>query len=205
MNLGFEIKTNAEDITVKRFTKETKITINVNEIKNRKLSIQTSIPFLDHMIETFAWWANINIRVEIKSENKLTHTIAEDIGITLGRAILEIYKSKLTLGVEGCGFARAVLDEAVADTIISIEGRANSFVDGANFENVDGMSGYDLIAFLEGFSQGCACTLRINYSGRDSHHCWEAVFRAFGLAIRRAFQRNDWRQGTIPGLKGTLE
>lgn len=205
MKLGFEIKTRAEEVEVKRITRETIVNVSVNTIKNKPLRVETAIPFLDHMVETFAWWTNLNIGVQFDSEIDLSHPIAEDVGITLGRAILELYKSKLSIGVEGFGFARGLIDEAFADAVISIEGRVHSFIDGPIFENVDGMSGYNLVAFLEGFSQGCKCTLRITYSGRDPHHCWEAVFRALGLVIRRALELNIWRKGAIPGIKGTLE
>ncbi|MFW6122402.1 MAG: hypothetical protein ACOC80_16095, partial [Petrotogales bacterium] len=98
-----------------------------------------------------------------------------------------------------------VIDEAFADAAISIEGRVNYFIDGPEFKNVDGASEYDLISFLEGFSQGCKCTLRVNYSGKDPHHSWEAAFRALGLAIRKTLEPNSWRKRTISGMKGTLE
>jgi imidazoleglycerol-phosphate dehydratase len=205
MRLGFDIKVNKNEIKLQRTTKETRVVISLNQIKNKKLNVNTTIPFLDHMIETLAWRANLNIGVQIISEIKLAHTISEDIGITLGRAILELYKSKIPDGIEGFGFAQGVIDEAFADAAISIEGRANYFIEGPSFENVDGTNGYNLTSFLEGFSQGCKCTLRINYSGRDPHHSWESAFRALGLAIRKALEPNSWRNGTISGTKGSLE
>lgn len=205
MKLGVEIKLMPNGVELQRITQETRVTISVNTIKGKQLNAETTIPFLDHMIETLAWQANLNIGVRLDSKIKSNHPIAEDIGITLGRAILELYKSKIPKGVEGFGFARGVMDEAFADAAISIEGRVDYFIDGPSFENVDGTSGYNLIAFLEGFTQGCKCTLRVNYSGRDPHHSWEATFRAVGLAIRKALEPNIWRKGTISGLKGTLE
>jgi imidazoleglycerol phosphate dehydratase HisB len=205
MKLGFTIKKSANEIKVQRNTKETKIIVNVNQIKEKKRSIETSNPFLNHMIETLAFRANLNIGIKIDSNTDLIHPIAEDTGITIGRSIFELYKSKITTGVEGCGFARGIIDEAFANVALSIEGRVNYFVNGPKFENVDGISGYDLLAFLEGFSQGCRCTLRIDYYGNDPHHTWEAIFRALGFAIRKAFESNSWRKDTISGLKGTLE
>lgn len=205
MKLGVTIKKNSNEITVQRNTKETEIVVNVNSIKGKKLLIETQNPFLNHMIETLAFRANLNIGIKINSYTDLTHPLSEDAGITIGRAIFELYKSKINAGVEGCGFAKGMIDEAFADVSLSIEGRVNYFIDGPKFENVDGLSGYDLIAFLEGFSQGCRCTLRIKYSGEDPHHTWEAVFRGLGFAIRKALDSNEWRKNTISGLKGTLE
>lgn len=205
MNLGIEISNDNGGTKVRRMTKETDITVRLNEIKEMELKNDTSLPFLDHMLDTLAWRACLNIGVEVVTEESLRHPIAEDVGITLGIAILELYKLKLPAGVEGFGFAKGAIDEACAGVTISIEGRANSFIDGPEFVEVEGISGYDLIAFLEGFSQGCTCTLQVEFKGRDPHHSWEAVFRGLGLALREALRPNDWRQGSIPGLKGTLE
>ena len=205
MKLGVDVERNSNEVKVVRNTKETKITVNVNTIRKKSLDVDTAIPFLDHMIETLAWRANLNIGVKIESKVNLEHTIAEDIGITLGNAILELFKIKLPEGIEGFGSAKGAIDEALADAIISFEGRVNDFIDGPEFQNVDGISGYSLVAFLEGFCQGCKCTLRVNYSGKDPHHSWEAVFRALGYALKNALCENKWRKGTISALKGTME
>jgi imidazoleglycerol-phosphate dehydratase len=204
MKLGFDIKRKTNEVKVIRTTKETKVSVSVNSIRKKSLDVDTTIPFLNHMIETLAYRANLNIELRIDSKVDLEHTIAEDVGITLGRAILELFKIKISEGIEGFGFANGVLDEAFADATISIEGRVNYFINGPEFENIDGISGYSLVAFLEGFCQGCRCTLRLDYSGKDSHHSWEAAFRALGYAIQNAFRGNMWRKGTVSALKGTL-
>ncbi len=205
MSLGIKSRKEKNETKIQRNTKETKVSVSLNQIQNKKLKAETTIPFLDHMIDTIAFRANLNIEVFVESSVKLRHPIAEDTGITIGKSILELYKSKLSEGVEGFGSAKGIIDEAYAEATISIEGRTNYFIEGPSFENVDGTSGYDLIAFLEGFAQGCRCTLRINYFGDDPHHTFEAVFRALGFAIRKALQKNPWRKNTISGLKGTLE
>lgn len=205
MKLGIDIKGNTDKMEVQRTTKETTIIVCINQIKNKKLVVNTLNPFLDHMIETLAWRANLNVGVQINSKTNYGHTITEDIGITFGLALLELYKSKIPNGVEGFGYAFGILDEACASAAISIEGRANHFIEGPSFENIDGTNGYNLTSFFEGFCQGCKCTLRINFSGKDPHHSWESVFRAFGLAIRKTLEPNIWRKDTISGLKGTLE
>lgn len=202
---GISIKPTQQGLTVQRKTNETQVLVELNRDENKKLDIDSGIPFLDHMIETLGWRSKFNIGLDINSEVELKHTIAEDIGITLGRAYLEYYKKQITEGLEGCGYAFGVLDEAFSKVILSIEGRSNSFVTGSVFENVDGISGYDLQAFLEGFSQGCRCTLRVEYNGENPHHCWEAAFRAFGEALSKVFTRNKWRKKSISGLKGTIE
>lgn len=205
MKFGIDVKRNTNEVKVTRTTRETKVSVNVNAIREKRLDVDTTIPFLNHMIETLAYRANLNIGLQIDSKVDLEHTISEDIGIALGRAILELFKIKISEGIEGFGSAKGVIDEAFADAIISIEGRVNHYINGPEFQNVDGISGYSLVAFLEGFCQGCKCTLRLDYYGKDPHHSWEAAFRALGYAIQNAFTQNMWRKGTISALKGTLD
>lgn len=205
MKLGIDVKRKANAVKVTRTTKETKITVRINTIRGKSLDVDTKNPFLDHMIETLAYRANLNIGLQIESKVNLEHTISEDSGITLGRALLKLFKTKVVEGIEGFGFGRGALDEAFADAMISIEGRVNYYINGPEFQNVDGISGYSLVAFLEGFCQGCKCTLRLDYSGKDPHHSWEAAFRALGYAIKNAYGKNEWRKGTISALKGTLD
>ena len=205
MKLGIDVKKGSNSVKVTRTTKETKIFVNVNSIRNQTLDVDTTFPFLDHMIETFGIRANLIIGVKIDSKVNLDHTIAEDIGITLGYAILELFKIKISEGIEGFGFGKGILDEATAEATISFEGRVNYFINGPNFQKIDGISGFNLIAFLEGFCQGCKCTLQLEYSGKDPHHTWEAEFRAEGYAIKNAFNENSWRIGTLSAIKGNME
>ena len=205
MNLGINVKGDANEVNLTRTTKETKISVVVNTLIEKSLDVETTIPFLNHMIETLAYTTNLNIGIQIDFKVKLEHTISEDVGIVIGRAIFELFKIKMSDGIEGFGYAKGVLDEAYANAIISIEGRANCFINGPEFQNVDGISNYSLVAFLEGFCQGCKCTLKLDYSGRDPHHSWEAAFRALGYAIKNIFEKNIWRKGAISAFKGTLD
>lgn len=173
--------------------------------------IETGLAFLDHMIETLAWRAGVNaeLRVKAKKQN-LAHMVAEDSGIALGRAFAELAAGKRAAGINGCGSAIAVMDEAMSTACISIEGRANCFVErncaGARAERVEDMASANIVAFIEGFAQGARCTLRVNIErGSDPHHAWEAGFRALGEALGEALEPNALRAGSIAGMKRTIE
>ena len=63
----------------------------------------------------------------------------------------------------------------------------------------------DLATFLEGFCQGANCTLHIDIEkGVNGHHIWEAVFRAFGIALGRAFYLDPARRGLSAGVAGAV-
>jgi len=162
------------------------------------------------MLETIWWRSGFNLSVNVQAARRLEHTITEDVGITFGRAVRALYEVESAEGMNGAGNGRAMLDEALADVSISIEGRAGCWFDrectGANAELVERMASCNLRAFFEGFSQGAGASVRVSLlKGEDPHHMWEAAFRAFGDALAAALSRNDWRAGGIAGVKGTLE
>ena len=81
-------------IEEKRITRESEVIVKIDRRKRREFKIDTGIQFLNHMIETIAWRACMNIDVSLKLKNyRLKHVIAEDTGIVLGRAL----KKRLTV------------------------------------------------------------------------------------------------------------
>jgi len=73
-------------------------------------------------------------------------------------------------------------------------------------EHVEDMLSADVQEFFSGFAQGARATLHVWLRrGEDPHHTWEAGYRAFGLALRRAMSPNPLRAGVTVGIKGTLD
>jgi imidazoleglycerol-phosphate dehydratase len=63
----------------------------------------------------------------------------------------------------------------------------------------------DLETFLEGFVQGARCTLHIDLKkGVNGHHIWEAIFRAFGIALGRAITLDEKRKDMTAGVAGNI-
>lgn len=211
-SLGVTIeRSTPEYVKVTRRTRETEVVAEISLTK-RDLSISTGIGFLDHMIEQLSWYACMSIGITVKclKNRKLTHTVAEDAGLTLGYAFKELYIKRMNIGLNSAGSAYAAIDEALALAVISIEGRSNAFInaecEGAIAENVEDLRSKDLIAFIEGLAQGMRTTIHIHIlQGKDPHHTWEATFRSLGWALREAFNVNEWRKGGIAGIKGTLD
>jgi imidazoleglycerol-phosphate dehydratase len=189
---------------MKRETREAEVNLEIDFEKRKEFQINTPLAFFNHMVETLAWNACMNIKLDFKAKTyPLAHVITEDCGLLLGKALLEQFKEK-----EGNGFAIRCIDEAQALAVISIEGRANSYFDfnnkDLNLKKVDDTLGADLKAFIDGLAQGLKATIQVKIlQGEDPHHLWEAVFRSLGIAIRQSFQKNNWRP--ICGVKGTLE
>ena len=170
--------------------------------------LNTTIPFLDHMIEHIAYRSNINIetRVELK-DFTLSHLVAEDLGTALGKAFKEYIDN--ADGAIGYGDAIGVIDEAKAQCAVSFESRAYidiDYHDNTIPEMTEGMMREDLETFLEGFVQGAMCTLHVDlFKGHNGHHIWEAIYRALGTALGRAADVSEARRGKTAGVAGKID
>ncbi len=188
---------------------EMTVTLDFSPLKsNYREYINTGITFLNHMIEHIAWRGGFNIEVNVKLDKfVLTHVIAEDLGIALGKAVREYILS--TDGVQGYGDAVGIIDEAKAQCAVSFEERAYCDIDFNSIgvgECVEGMNSEDLETFLEGFAQGAMCTLHVDLiKGHNGHHIWEAIYRAFGIALNRTLMVSEERKGRTAGVAGKIE
>lgn len=188
---------------------EMTVTLDFSPLKsNYREYINTGITFLNHMIEHIAWRGGFNIEVNVKLDKfVLTHVIAEDLGIALGKAVREYILS--TDGVQGYGDAVGIIDEAKAQCAVSFEERAYCDMDFNGIgggECVEGMNSEDLETFLEGFAQGAMCTLHVDLiKGHNGHHIWEAIYRAFGIALNRTLMVSEERKGRTAGVAGKIE
>ena len=199
-------------VTIKRRTAESDITFRLDSGPRKedyKKHIRTSLQFFNHMLETICWRACMNLAVDVKLDDfRLTHVICEDVGLCAGEAFAELFSREAAAGVNGQGVAYSGIDEALARVVVSFEGRTLYLIDDKLLNArslVEDMQSADLVAFLEGFTQGARATLHVDLlRGSNPHHVWEAVFRALGEALRVAFAPCPWRQGTTPGVKGNV-
>ena len=201
-----------EKIKVMRKTTESEMSVVLDFAplaSDYRKNINTPITFLNHMLEHIAWRSGINIITDVKLDKFcLTHVICEDLGIALGKAVLEYINRKTAEGIIGYGDAYGIIDEARAHSLISFESRTYFEIDynGINMcENVEGMYKEDLETFLLGFAQGANCTLQISVEkGENGHHIWEAVFRSVGTMLGNALRLMPERAGKTSGVAGSI-
>lgn len=200
-----------ECVRVRRETRESLAEVVLDGGPRREGVIDTGLAFFDHMLETIAWNACLNLDIHFSHKRyRLTHVITEDIGLTVGHAVARLVQERLPDGINGAGSGTMAIDEAIALALISFEGRANTFYDistpAGRLERVEDMLCADLYAFFDGLAQGARATIHLrSLQANDPHHLWESVFRAFGVALRTALARNEWRAGLTAGIKGTLD
>lgn len=196
-------------VSLSRRTRESSVTASVEDAPRRDFRIQTGIAFLDHMIETIAWRACLNIDASYENvQYRLTHVIAEDVGLVLGMAFAKLVELRMNDGVNGAGSGMLGIDEALAVASVSFEGRAMATLNfteapGASVTQVEDALAADMAEFLRGFAQGARATVIIRaLAGSDPHHTWEAIYRSFGLALKESLSPNPFRAGTTAGVKG---
>jgi imidazoleglycerol-phosphate dehydratase len=189
---------------VQRKTKETDITLQLNQDGKGQNDINTSIPFLDHMLNLFAFHGGMDLKIKAKGDIEIDyHHLIEDIGITLGEAITKALGDKK--GIRRYGMATIPMDESLATVVMDISGRPylvyNVKPSRGKLKDLEISLFED---FFRGLSSHAMMTLHINVEyGRDLHHIIEAVFKAFGRALKVAVTI-DRGSKALPSTKGKL-
>jgi imidazoleglycerol-phosphate dehydratase len=190
---------------VERNTLETRVRVALDLDGSGRASLETGMPFLDHMLDQVARHGLIDLEIAAKGDLHIDgHHTAEDIGITLGQAISKALGDKQ--GIRRYGHAYVPLDEALSRVVIDFSGRPGlAFrVDfpRARIGEFDTELFYE---FFQGFVNHAAVTLHMdNLSGRNAHHIAETLFKAFGRALRVALEADPRMSGMLPTTKGSL-
>ncbi|HEX4916482.1 MAG TPA: imidazoleglycerol-phosphate dehydratase HisB [Limnobacter sp.] len=190
---------------VTRNTLETQITVRINLDGTGEKTLNTGVPFLDHMLEQISRHGLFDLHIEAKGDLHIdAHHTVEDTGITLGMAFAKALGDKK--GIVRYGHSYVPLDEALSRVVIDLSGRPGLEMDVPFTRAMIGNYDVDLTyEFFQGFVNHALCTLHIdNLKGRNAHHQCETVFKAFGRALRMAVARDERQQGMIPSTKGAL-
>lgn len=186
-----------------RQTKETTIKVYLNLDGQGKAAIKTTIGFMDHMLELFAFHGSLDMEVEASGDTHIdAHHLVEDLGLCIGKAIKEALGDKSS--IERYADTTLPMDEALARVALDISNRPFLTYEVKNPYPLEG--GFDirlLKEFFRAISVEAGITLHIDLiRGEDPHHIAEAIFKAFGRSIGKA-TRITGPKG-IPSTKGIL-
>jgi imidazoleglycerol-phosphate dehydratase len=186
-----------------RKTKETDITLEFDLDGSGIEDIETSVPFFNHILESFTRHGNFNMKLQASGDLEAgCHHLVEDVGICLGKAIFECLKNKK--GIKRFGYILLPMDEAEVTVSIDIGGRAylRYNVD-VEYEKLDGMETIVIEEFFRALVNNSFINLHINKNtGLNSHHIIEAIFKAFSIVLHDASRESG--TGTIPSTKGLI-
>ncbi|NYT68307.1 imidazoleglycerol-phosphate dehydratase HisB [Pusillimonas noertemannii] len=191
------------DIT--RNTNETRIRVSINLDGTGRQTINTGVPFLDHMLDQIARHGMIDLDVHCDGDTHIDdHHTVEDVGIALGQAFAAAVGNKA--GLIRYGHSYVPLDEALSRVVIDFSGRPGLFYQVPFTRALIGRFDVDLAReFFQGFVNHALVTLHIdNLKGENAHHQCETIFKAFGRALRMATEVDSRANGAVPSTKGVL-
>ena len=191
---------------VRRDTAETQIQVSLNLDGSGQRSLDSGLPFLDHMLDQIARHGLIDLVIHAKGDLQIdAHHTVEDIGITLGQAFTKAVGDKR--GICRYGHAYVPLDEALSRVVVDLSGRPGLEFGVKWKRSMVGQFDLDLIhEFFQGFVNHAQITLHIdNLKGDNAHHQCETIFKAFARALRMAVATDPrLSQDVIPSTKGSL-
>jgi imidazoleglycerol-phosphate dehydratase len=195
--------TNERIALLERRTKETTIDLNVNLDGTGKSDIKTSIPFLDHLLNSFATYSNIDIQLIADSKDKIKHHLIEDIGIVLGQAINKALGNRER--ITRFGHALIPMDESLSKVVIDLIIRSYYYIDlKLEREYIENISKEDILHFIQSFVSNLNCCIHIIVEyGTNDHHKIESIIKAFSIALKIAM-RIDPKNKEMPTTKGMM-
>ena len=191
---------------IERKTKETEILVRLNVDGVGKSLIETPIGFLTHMLETFSKTGLFDIKAGVQGDTKVDqHHTVEDCGIVLGQSFKKALGDKK--GINRAGYFVYPMDEALAVVSVDMGGRPYLQFDAEFKRRFCGELDTEVLQdFFQGFANGLMANIvvRMPY-GRSNHHKIEAIFKAFGKAMKMACSTDPRAIEDIPSTKGVIE
>jgi imidazoleglycerol-phosphate dehydratase len=191
--------------TYSRKTKETDINVVLELESAADSTIQSGVPFFDHMLNSFAKHGLLSLNFSCKGDTHVDdHHTVEDAGICLGKALVEAIADRK--GITRFGFASVPMDDALCQVSIDMSGRPYCRIEGADLTGAIGKYSGELTReFIYALAVNGEMNLHVNVVyGDNLHHMHEALFKALGIAIRKAVAIDPLRKDAIPSTKGTL-
>lgn len=173
--------------SINRSTKETSIELSLDLDGTGMRNIDTGVGFFDHMLNLFAFHSRIDLNIKSVGDLEVDdHHTVEDIGIVLGNALKEALGDKKFIKRYGTFYVP--MDETLAFISLDLSGRSY-LVFNCDFlrENIGNFSTEMVEEFFRAVSNSCGITLHLKILyGKNDHHKIEAIFKAFGRALKEA-------------------
>jgi imidazoleglycerol-phosphate dehydratase len=190
---------------IDRKTKETEIRLKLDLDGTGNASVDTGIPFIDHMLSLLAAHGFMDLELSARGDTDVDdHHTVEDLGICLGLAIKEALDEKK--GIRRYGEATVPMDESLARVVLDICNRPVLCYRVSLAKRTTGSFDVGLIKeFFRALVTNSGITMHVDLlSGDEPHHISEAIFKAFARALDQASGFDNRLNGNVPSTKGVL-
>jgi imidazoleglycerol-phosphate dehydratase len=161
---------------ITRESSETRVRLSL-ERGTGVATVDTTLPFLDHMLATLARYSGLDLGVTARGD--LPHHILEDVALACGRALTHLIPPHPAR----FGERTIPMDDALVHAVLDLGQRP--YYRGPLPSRL-----YD--HWMRSFATEAGMTLHLRVlRGSDRHHVIEAGFKALGLALRDALRDGD--------------
>ncbi len=191
--------------TQSRKTAETDITVEINLDGTGVYDNQTGIGFFDHMLDQLSRHALIDMKVRAIGDLHIDdHHTVEDVGIALGKALVQAVGDKR--GINRYGECHLPMDDTLVRAALDLSGRPFLVWNVEMTAQKIGTFDTELVReFFTALAMNGGITLNVaKIDGINSHHIAEAAFKAVARALRVALDTDPRKADAIPSTKGTL-
>lgn len=188
---------------IERETRETHINIQLNLDGGGRGSVETGLPFFDHMLSQVVRHSGCDITLSAHGDLWVDeHHTVEDVGLVLGQAFKEALADKR--GINRYGYEVLPMDDVLATVAVDFSGRPYLQWKVSFRREYVGTFPTELVEhFFKSFSDASGCNLSLTVTEGNAHHMCEALFKAFARSLRRAIHRNPYSM-ELPTTKGVL-
>ncbi|GAB6148042.1 imidazoleglycerol-phosphate dehydratase [Stetteria hydrogenophila] len=186
--------------SIARETLETRVEVWVDLDGSGRVSVETGIGFLDHMVETMLYYAGFDAGVKAVEKRRVDdHHVAEDVALTLGEALRRAAGDR----VARFGHAVAPMDECLVLAAVDYSGRPGAFVElPFTREEIGGLALENVAHFISSLASAMRASVHVvTLRAGNNHHLAEAAFKALGMALGQSLRPS----GRVVSTKGVLE
>src|SRR6056297_2577603 len=188
-------------IKINRKTSETDIELIIDFDASYNAKIDTELGFLNHMLNTFAKYSDIDIKLNATGDLHVDpHHLVEDIAIVLGKAIRE--RIDQNTKIKRFGYTILPMDDSLILLSLDLSGRSYlNYEVSINKPFVGGIEEEIYKEFFMKLTNNTMMNLHIQQlAGENGHHIIENIFKALGLCLKDALQITE----DVLSTKGTI-
>jgi len=195
----------SRSVTLSRKTAETAIELTLSVDGAGVSTIETGVPFFDHMLTLFAKHGLFDLTVKCDGDVDVDyHHTVEDVGLVLGDAFKQALGDKK--GIKRYGFFILPMDESLARIAIDIGGRPH-LVYAAEAPTMF-VRDFNIVLvkeFCRAFSNALGANLHVKLVyGEEPHHVAEAIFKCLARTMDMATQIDPRAADSLPSTKGMI-